>query len=374
METFFAPAKRTERRQFRNQVEAVSQSPLMNTLLQTMAGLLVVLNEDRQIVALNHVFLDALGIHNPEEVLGLRLGESLHCIHAFEEPGGCGTSQSCSTCGAVIAMMIAMQNDSPCERTCALTTETDGVRRDICLRVRATPLSVEMQRWIVVCAQDISQELYRANLENVFFHDINNIITALLGASSLLAKNLHSLQEVEQIHKTAIRLANEMALQRVLAQGMSAQYSPQAVPVSLEKIRSETNLILYGHKALQGKTIHEVRAAGDCTINTDVMLVSRILGNMLLNALEATPEGGEITFTTRIDGAVTTWEVWNEAYIPEDIQMRIFQRHFSTKTGSGRGFGTYSMKLFAEHYLNGKIAFASTMDGGTVFSLRLPRF
>lgn len=372
METYFAPAKRTERRKFGNQVEVVSQSPLMNTLLQTMAGLLVVLNEDRQIVALNHVFLDALGIDNPEELLGLRLGESLHCIHAFEEPGGCGTSSSCSTCGAVIAMMSALQQDTPCEKTCALTTQTDGVCRDICLRVRATPLFVEEQRWIVVCAQDISQELYRANLENVFFHDINNIITALLGASSLLSKNLHSLREVDQIHKTAIRLANEMSLQRVLAQGMNVKYSPQNSPVSLEKIRSETNLILHGHKALQGKTIHEVRSAGDCIISTDVMLVSRILGNMLLNALEATPEGGKITFTSRVDGDSMVWEVWNEAFIPEPVQKRIFQRHFSTKTGSGRGFGTYSMKLFAEHYLNGSMSFTSSEDGGTVFSLRLP--
>jgi sensor histidine kinase regulating citrate/malate metabolism len=101
------------------------------------------------------------------------------------------------------------------------------------------------------------------------------------------------------------------------------------------------------------------------------MLVSRILGNMLLNALEATPEGGKITFTTRIDGDAMVWEVWNEAFIPEPVQRRIFQRHFSTKTGSGRGFGTYSMKLFAEHYLNGSMSFTSTEDGGTVFSLRL---
>ena len=140
-----------------------------------------------------------------------------------------------------------------------------------------------------------------------------------------------------------------MALQRVLAQGLSMKYTPRNSEVSLEKIRSETNLILHGHKALKGKTIHEVRAAGDRLINTDLMLVSRILGNMLLNALEATAEGGKITFTSRPAGDAMVWEVGNEAFIPEPVQKRIFQRHFSTKYGSGRGFGTYSMQLLAEH-------------------------
>jgi len=66
METHFAPAERTDVRVFRQQVEAVSSSPVMTTLLDTMAGLLVVLNEDCQIVALNHAFLATLGIADPD--------------------------------------------------------------------------------------------------------------------------------------------------------------------------------------------------------------------------------------------------------------------------------------------------------------------
>jgi PAS domain-containing protein len=372
METFFAPAERTERRKFRNQVEAISRSPLMNTLLQVMAGMLVVINEDRQIVALNHTFLSSIGVDDAEEILGLRLGETLHCIHAFEQPGGCGTSPYCSTCGAVIAMMGAMAQDEPVEKNCALTMRDGKGTRDICLRVRATPLRIEDQRWIVVCAQDISQELYRSNLENVFFHDINNIITSLLGASSLLSHNLDSLREVRQIHRTAVRLAHEMTLQRSLAQGANTGYAVSKSPVSIEKIRSETDLILNGHKALQGKSIEESCFDREFVLNTDLMLVSRTLGNMLLNALEATPEGGKVVLRTRPESGLVCWEVWNGGHIPIDIQKRLFQRHFSTKEGSGRGFGTYSMKLFAEHYLNGSISFDSSAENGTTFTLRLP--
>ena len=65
MDTYFAPAERTEKRKFKDQIETISYSPVMNTLLKTMSGLLVVLNEDRQIVALNNAFLDAIGIKDP---------------------------------------------------------------------------------------------------------------------------------------------------------------------------------------------------------------------------------------------------------------------------------------------------------------------
>ncbi len=54
--THFARAAQTDVRVFKQQVEHVSRSPVMNALLDTMAGLLVVLNEDRQVVALNHSF------------------------------------------------------------------------------------------------------------------------------------------------------------------------------------------------------------------------------------------------------------------------------------------------------------------------------
>ncbi len=85
MDTFFAPAERTERRNFKNQLMDVNQSPVMNALLEASEGILVVLNEDRQIIAMNHFFLEELGLPDIQEVLGMRLGESLTCIHAFDK-------------------------------------------------------------------------------------------------------------------------------------------------------------------------------------------------------------------------------------------------------------------------------------------------
>ena len=65
------------------------------------------------------------------------------------------------------------------------------------------------------------------------------------------------------------------------------------------------------------------------------------------------------------------WDVWNSGVIPSNIQNRIFQRHFSTKASVGRGLGTFSMKLFGEKYLKGKVSFLSSVEKGTTFTFKL---
>lgn len=372
MDTYFAPAARTERRKLKNQISDISHSPVMNSLLNAANGLLIVLNDDRQIVALNHTFLDALGIKDPEAALGLRLGESLHCVHAAAPPNGCGTTPHCETCGAAIAMMTAIEQNIPSEQICALTALQNGVTQDICLLVRAQPLTVDEKRWILLYAQDITQEQFWVALEHVFFHDINNLLSPIIGFSEMLASEFPDRNDIQQIRKTALRLTSEIALQRNLLQRKDAHYQAQKEKTSLQRIRSEVNLFVQGHNAANDKTLTESGPSQDRILCTDSMLVSRVLGNMLINALEATEAGGTITMTTKLGDTHVTWEIWNKCSISPAVQKRIFQRHFSTKSKIGRGLGTFSMKLFGEKYLGGEVSFRSTKEEGTTFQFRLP--
>lgn len=373
METCFAPAERTERKRFENQLASIGDSPLMNTLLESAGGMLVVLNEDRQIVALNHAFLDTLGIKDPAAALGLRLGESLRCIHAQDAPHGCGTTPHCITCGAAIAMMSSLRGDRTEERVCALTTEEDGAHRDTSLLVKAQPLVVENQRCILIFAQDITRQQFWAALERVFFHDISNILTAVHGNSELLAMKMPEDPTTRKLLLAVERLSAEISMQRTLSRQKDAHYPVANKSVALSEIRREVDLVLFGHPAASEKTIQSVGPDEDVTITTDPLLVSRVLGNMLINALEASSAGESVRLTTSVEPGKVLWHVWNRSQIPHQVQMRIFQRHFSTKAQVGRGLGTYSMKLFGERYLGGEVSFTSSPDSGTVFTLRLPR-
>ena len=104
---------------------------------------------------------------------------------------------------------------------------------------------------------------------------------------------------------------------------------------------------------------------------SDPVLLERVLGNMIKNALEATPSNGTVTVGCGpIQGGVQFW-VHNPTDMPRDVQLQVFQRAFSTK-GKGRGFGTYGIKLLAERYLQGGIGFESVEAEGTTFWISLP--
>jgi signal transduction histidine kinase len=374
METYFAPSQRTDGEKLHRQIMMVSHSPLLNTFLSAMAGILVILNEDRQIIGLNHSFLESMAIADPEKALGLRLGESVGCPNAKLMVGGCGTSKVCASCGAVIAIMTSLNTNECTERICALEAEINGVAKSMALLVRTIPLELMDHRLLVVAVKDITEEQLRANLERVFYHDINNILTSLLAPSEMLLREMPQRWEVVQINEAAKRLRQEIALQRELSLAGNAGFIPEKRQVQLNDINKDLEFLLHGHLAAKGRTIKVISECENCLICTDRMVVSRVLANMLINALEATMIGGSVKFVTRRTDRLIIWEVWNNTFIPEEIQTRIFQRHFSTKQEAGRGLGTFSMKLFGENYLRGTIGFTSSQDSGTLFRFSLPMY
>ena len=94
---------------------------------------------------------------------------------------------------------------------------------------------------------------------------------------------------------------------------------------------------------------------------------------MVINALEASEAGDTVKLTVEATENQVTFAVWNRASIPNQVAIRIFQRNFSTKQNSGRGLGTYSMKLFGEEVLGGKVGFFTSEEEGTRFYFILNR-
>lgn len=104
----------------------------------------------------------------------------------------------------------------------------------------------------------------------------------------------------------------------------------------------------------------------------DPLLLRRVVGNLVKNALEATPVSGVVALDVELAASGVTISVRNVGSIPEAIQAQIFQRSFSTKGGEGRGIGTYAVKLFTERYLGGRVGFVSNEEAGTIFQVTLP--
>jgi len=371
MDTYFAPAEKADEKELFAEIEIANRNPVMSGLLHSINGLLAILDEYRQIIAINDSFLKMLSIDDPSESLGLRPGEVLQCIHANEEPSGCGTTKFCSTCGAAVAIAASLSQDKPVEKICALTANRVGQTIDIALLVRSFPIRVNGKRFLLLFLQDITLQQQRAALERTFFHDVNNMLCGLVGASELLCLENSRSDLAKMIYQSSLRLKKEVEIQRCLSQSETSTYNPSRNKITTGQIQEELRSFFINHPAALNKKLQFPSSILTLSVNTDISLLLRVLCNMVTNALEATEENGAVKVWPEQNDNFLVFCVWNRQEIPHAIAQRIFQRNFSTKNGAGRGFGTYSMRLFGEQILGGKVSFSTSQEEGTVFRLSL---
>ncbi len=371
MDTYFAPAEKAKDDELNAEIGIVCRNPLMEGLLCSVSGLLAVLNEHRQLVALNDTFMQMLGVQDAQQAFGLRLGEAMECIHAHDEPGGCGTTKFCPTCGAAVAIVSSLTQDRPVERMCALSANKGGRMVDIALLVRSYPTKIDGKTFLLLFLQDITKEQQKATLERTFFHDVNNMLSSLVWASELLVQDSPSVLS-RNIYEASLRLQTEVAVQRCLSQNDSFTYQTVRHPVTPKQVLAELRAIFASHPAVQKKKIEFCEDCPATSVSTELSLLLRVLCNMVINALEATGEDGVVRIWSERNGSLLSFMVWNAEEIPPATALRIFQRNFSTKGQAGRGIGTFSMKLFGEKILGGQVTFSTSREQGTVFTCSLP--
>lgn len=377
-DTRFAPAERDDAETVRAQAREVQANPMVSPLLDAVPDILAVLNEKRQIILANQQFLSSLGIRDFQSLLGQRPGEAFHCIHSHGA-GGCGTTGACRYCGAVQAVLACQETRQPVTRDARLTVEgPDGQNIPMDVKVHASPFLHGGVVYTLVTLQDISPLKRRQVLERMFFHDVLNTAGGLNGLASLMAQE----DEVPEIRKLAgmvnqlgSQLIEEILEQRQLISAENGDLEVTMESIPLGEVVRQSIQAMDHHKIAQDRHIMVDDAPVYPTCRTDPVLARRIVINMIKNALEATPRGG--TVRVALEGPDLAGEgmcavsIRNPGVMPQEVQMQIFQRSFSTK-GTGRGIGTYSMKLLGEQYLGGSIVWHSTPAEGTVFSLRLP--
>jgi hypothetical protein len=367
MSTYFLPSECLNQEALKSQIEMVNQSPLITALLDSVCGLVAVLNEQCQIVALNEGFLETMGIIDAGQSLGLRFGEALKCT-ALADSQQCGTGQLCRSCGVASAISTALAQNKVAESVCALQTSKNGMPIDLFLRVRCSPIVLSGTRFLVLFLQDNTRRQRLAALEQVFFRDVKELASSLVSASSSAMRS-RSAKWPKVIHQLALKLAQEIAMQRQLAN--EGDYQPLLEDVTVKQLVQQVLEIFSRHPAAEGKNLTAPARLPSVTLRIDAALVIRLLSNMITNALEATPETGEVKLPLEKGLGAITFAVWNQSAIPPEIMDRIFQRNFSTKQLWGKGLGTYSMKIFGEQFLGGRISFTSSEAEGTTFRLTL---
>lgn len=373
-ETFFAPAARASKEELSRDIAITVHNPIVDVAMKVFGGLIAVLNEHRQVVALNQAFLENIGVQDPQESLGLRPGEVVNCIHATDHHGGCGTGRACASCAAAIAIVTSIKSREVVEGECAITTKKENKITDLYFNYRVSPLDHEGRVYLLIFLQDINESKRKTALERAFFHDMSNIIQALCWTAEMLSVEGPDkcLETVSHIQNLAMRLNNEVQIQRTLTSGEESRYPLALCEITIETIVNQLKSLFEQHPVATGKSLEFNPNMPDLTLNTDKSLILRILTNMIINALEAIDEGEVAKFRIDEDQNWVCFSTWNQTVIPSSVSERIFERHFTTKSGPGRGTGTFAMKFFGERFLKGKVDFSSTEEEGTIFRLKLP--
>lgn len=371
-----AAGERCDDKTLKKQVACLNGLSYFKQGLDVTNSMILILNSCRQAVFANKAFLTMVNMQDSSELTGKLLGEIISCVHAGAVIHDCGMSDACKYCNGINTVVESMATNGESTGEFSNINTMNGIEENINLAIHVAPLEVKGQTFAVVSFADNSNSVRKKILEETFFHDIINTTGALKGIVGLLKDDVPDLirPEVEFIEKAFKSLVEKIQSQKYMMDAENKQLVLQLTGIeSLRELQSISKLY-EGHDVAINKTIRLDDHCIDKRVYTDQRLLGRILGNMVKNALEASDEGGIVTLGCSIDedqkGLITFW-VHNDNYMDERVQSLVFHRSFSTK-GAGRGLGTYSMKLFGESFLQGKVGFSTNKDMGTRFYITLP--
>ncbi len=355
--------------------QKVLLDPSLVLLLEALPDYVLILNQERQVLAANTLLLQAFGLGDGTELLGKRPGEALGCIFSREGEYGCGSGTHCTVCGALHSILESQRQSSAVNYECHVTLDRKGGEA-LDLEVISTPALVDGMHLTVCVLKDISAEKRRDLLERVFFHDVLNTAGGIYGIASLLQQGdvLEPAKDKEYrqwLVDLIERLIDEINQQKKLLAAELGEFRPELGVVDVAELLGQVQALYASHDVAIDRQL-VLGNVSQATILSDPSILRRILGNLVKNALEACEPGEIVTMAVAETAEWLTFSVHNPGVIPAAVQLQLFQRSFSTK-GEGRGIGTYSIKLFGERYLHGKVGFVSKEPEGTTFTFSLPK-
>jgi signal transduction histidine kinase/CheY-like chemotaxis protein len=204
-------------------------------------------------------------------------------------------------------------------------------------------------------------------------HDFNNLLMIITGNLHLLRKEVESEKGLRAFRsiQTATERAGKLTKQLLtFARRQSVRPEAIALAKSLRGLGEVLNSALGANVALRFDICDDV---GD--IFADPSEFETALLNLVINARDAMPAGGDLTISAKNgkDGQVEISVSDTGLGIPDDIAKKVFDPFFTTKSvGKGTGLGLSQVHGFA-HQAGGDVILRSVLNRGTTFTIRLPR-
>ncbi|MBW7904402.1 MAG: hypothetical protein LC135_12285 [Phycisphaerae bacterium] len=238
--------------------------------------------------------------------------------------------------------------------------------------------------------QRLNEELQRrerlaflGELAATVAHEVNNPLDGVQNCARILRRSLddpqRSRQMLDLIDGGLERI--EIIVRRLLT--LARQNVIRAERVHLARVVD--NVVALQREKIEARNVRvatRIEARSDLA-SVDAPLIEQVLINLITNAVDSMPDGGELTLTVRRENAVHAGDTAagdvlcidvadNGGGIPPHVLPHIFEPFYTTKQGGrGTGLGLAIAARIADAH-QGAIEVADRPGGGTVFTVRLP--
>jgi signal transduction histidine kinase len=208
-------------------------------------------------------------------------------------------------------------------------------------------------------------------------HELHTPLTALRTNLELAVSETNSQQRESYIHRAqaqANRLESLTNNLLDLARLESRSYQRQTMPVNLTRLVQQVNEIYASRAEQAGLTLALETPTQEVVIHANEPQITRVMDNLLDNALKFTPENGSITVgVNQQDSQVEVWVKDTGIGIPREDMPHLFNRFHrghNVAAYPGNGLGLVIIKAIVEEH-QGTVDVQSD-SSGTRFSVRLP--
>jgi signal transduction histidine kinase len=201
-------------------------------------------------------------------------------------------------------------------------------------------------------------------------HEINNPLGGLLNCVSNMQDDPHNTElqarYLPLLDKGLHQI--ESIMRQLLNFGRTAPLQLRQIDID-EEIRECMNLLKYRMKLVDLDLKLDIKES----LCIDSEAIKQIVVNIGLNAIQAMPDGGRLTITSRKDPDCIVINFTDTGIgIEEDIKSKIFDPFFTTKgVGQGTGLGLAVAYTLVQK-MGGTLEVESEIPGGTTFTVQIP--
>lgn len=253
-----------------------------------------------------------------------------------------------------------------------------------CVEVRHTDVTWEGEAATLFSLRDISERKHMEQIKDdvgrILQHDLVSPLNPIVSLPQLLMDDANITADQKRIlgmiSKAGLRMLNMIRLSLNLYKMEQGSYAFTAQAVDLlgtfrdiladlsERARSRkvlVRIVIWNRLALPRDAFWVLAESGLCY---------SMFSNLILNGIEASPQGGVVTINLDHDGKARV-AIHNSGAVPEEIRGTFFDKYVTKGKAHGTGLGTYSARLIALT-LGGDIRMETSEENGTTVHVELP--